>query len=340
MISKSLKRVALLSCVALSLAACETMNGVFSSDDSAQTAAAAPKAAENTVPCPPIHIVEELSMLHQFLDDAAQRSENALSNARITNVKGICHQSGANVVVDMDIAFEGALGPKAKGWNTERPSFAYPYFVAVTTPDGQILAKEIFAAAIGYDKAQQRTAVVENLRQVIPVSGGTFTGSPELMLGFQLTDQELVYNRAVIYAAKSPEERAKMPPVVSSLPDSPPPVKKAPVKKKVVKKPPQPKDKPAAAVSTTAPADAMTAPAGTTAAATAPVSPAAPVAPATTDPAAPAVAAPTAPAPAAIEELPAEEVAPPPTPLAPAVTAPAPAAQPEDLTAPPPNGLR
>ncbi len=146
--------------------------------------------------CPPVSIIEELDSLHQFSNPNSPKPAEKISSIKLQDLGAKCKTNENNIVVELDLTFEGRLGPKARVWNTDKPSFAYPYFLAITTPQGNIVAKEVFAAAVSYGKDEQNVTHKESLRQIIPIAGD-YDSRHSILVGFQLTEGELAYNRAL-----------------------------------------------------------------------------------------------------------------------------------------------
>lgn len=170
-----------------------------------ETIVAVAETASEAVPCPAVSVIGELNAMHQFTDPGKPSSGSRISSIRMTDLKTGCKRNRNNLAIDMDIVFEGTLGPRARIWNTDKPSFAYPYFVALTRPDGEIIAKEVFAATMSYDKNQEAVLHTESLRQIIP-AGNASDMPGSILIGFQLTDDELAYNRAPVDAAPQPDQ--------------------------------------------------------------------------------------------------------------------------------------
>ena len=68
------------------------------------------------------------------------------------------------------------------------------YFVAVTGPGDQILAKETFGTRLDF-AGRNRIGVAEELAQRIPLPSDSDPGSYAVLVGFQLTPEELADNR-------------------------------------------------------------------------------------------------------------------------------------------------
>lgn len=163
--------------------------------DEKALAAAAMTEIATPVECPRVDVVDELSSLHQFVD-GNNEAAGAISSVTITAIDSLCSINEQNVVVDMDIIMQARLGPRAKAAATDKPSFSYPYFIAITTPSGDISAREVFAATIAYDADEESLTHNEKMRQVIPLTGDYSPRQYEIMVGFQLSPAELAYNRA------------------------------------------------------------------------------------------------------------------------------------------------
>jgi hypothetical protein len=344
-------RTAALALVVVGLSGCETMQQTVASarekissisfsgkpDEPSPSAEVSTALAEQASGCPQVEVVKELSTMHQFMEGGTSRAENEISSIRLVDFDTTCKRNENNVVVDIDARFEGTLGPKAQKWNADHPGFAYPYFVAVTAPNGTIIAKEVFPVTVSFEKGQDRVMHEEHLTHIIPVQG-EFGSQQHMLMGFQLTEADLAYNRALLGLSDTHTAETALGQNNPALVFKGDPAVDKTVKKAKPKKVARPASKPAT------PAPAITAPAPastetTPAAVVTPVesAPAAP-APVATDPmASPAVADPFAEsAPAAMpSETPtsAPDVTPSPSPApASATTEPAPAAAPNAIT--------
>lgn len=196
----------------LSLSACETLDnmgqsvsGIFSGD---QSSAEAQQAEANTIMkaeasanCPSIQIMSDLKSLAQFVDDTAPSAETNISSINIMDVETACNQTDKATEIALTITFDGQTGPKARGKNSGTANFSYPYFIAVTDSNGDILAKEIFAASLSYSKGQDTVKQIETINQLLPNTSEV--SGYNILVGFQLNEAQLQYNRD--QAAKAAE---------------------------------------------------------------------------------------------------------------------------------------
>lgn len=195
------------------LTGCETVNGAMTDmkgafsrlgggNEVAAAPAEEPLIAAYGVDCPRVGVVEDLNSLTQLSDESGKLGTE-ISSARMASVQSQCAINDKNVIVDMDIMFEGRMGPKGRVKPDDMPSFSYPYFIAITTPSGSITAKEVFTATVAYEANQDTMNHAEQIRQVIPLTGEYNPSDFEILVGFQLSPAELAYNRANPAAAST-----------------------------------------------------------------------------------------------------------------------------------------
>jgi hypothetical protein len=197
--------VPLFAAFALLLGGCQTWQGI-QQDFGAMTTAIGEKTAdvkaamaENTAAptCPPVNVDPQLDSASEFIDMENPSEENAVSHINLVRTASECQPDGDFVVMRIDLAFEGRLGPKARRKQGDRPFFAYPYFVVVTDNQGNELARELFAASITYEEDQDAVQLVETIRQRLPLADNGRLPPYQIHIGFQLTEEQLFYNASL-----------------------------------------------------------------------------------------------------------------------------------------------
>ena len=148
--------------------------------------------------CPRIEVVDELSMLSEYNDPKDRVQNERISGIEIVRADSTCQYDERSVTVDLKLTFNGTLGPQGKTSPADTPFFSYPYFVAVTSSDDKILAKEIFAASMTYAAGENTKTYHETLRQIIPAENRTQGSRYKIMVGFQLTKEQLTENRTIL----------------------------------------------------------------------------------------------------------------------------------------------
>jgi hypothetical protein len=162
--------------------------------DPPQSRSHAIEAASSSGNCPEVRIVADLNQAHQFTHNDKPRPQENISSIWMRDVQDECSIVKNSVAIDITLAFEGAIGPRGKLHDGDKPGFSYPYFVAITNNEGRIIAKEVFAVTLSYDGAEKTRTKIEKIRQVIPSEGQNYKNH-KILIGFQLNDQELAFNR-------------------------------------------------------------------------------------------------------------------------------------------------
>jgi len=151
--------------------------------------------AEDEVPgCPAVSLVEELQSAYVFENDASTDPDLNISNVWITDVASNCVLENERTIIEIALKFEGQTGPRARLKANGPTMYSYPFFAAVTTPQGRVLRKEFYAADLTYRSADDYVTATKTVRFVIP--GKLRQQSlQDVLIGFQLTPNQLQYNR-------------------------------------------------------------------------------------------------------------------------------------------------
>lgn len=207
---RSMPALGMFVIMALALAACETVNtisqrlsaiefpslgGVF--EDEAKS------VADGS--CPPVRVVPELATLTEFSPMAEATDKNLVSKVVIDDLRAECKGiKRGSLTLEVAMTLDGRVGSRARLSPSERPTFVYPYFVALTTTDGKIIAKEIHAASMTYGKNENARRVDESREHVFAFDSSK-ASEYRILVGFQLTDEQLAYNRAAPSQENAPQ---------------------------------------------------------------------------------------------------------------------------------------
>ena len=164
--------------------------------------------------CPSVYVVEDLSQLYKFAPADVREAENLQSHVVLTMRDSQCVYDTKSVSVDVTLDFAGSLGPKGRFRAADEPLVTHPFFVAIADRGGDVLAKQIFAASLHYKEGLDKANYTETIRQIIPVEGPKDGKEYAVMVGFQLEDNDLYFNRAKArldraQAAKTAKEAKK-----------------------------------------------------------------------------------------------------------------------------------
>lgn len=147
---------------------------------------------ENPPPCPRAAIVADVAQLTQFRQGPGRDPTDVEYAAEILEFGGSCEYRDKNSVVTVvtTISVVAELGPAA---STRRVSV--PYFVAIIDAENNILAKTTFDAAIEFPEGRRRAGVSEQTEQRIPLPAPGKGIDYEVLIGLQLTADQIDFNR-------------------------------------------------------------------------------------------------------------------------------------------------
>jgi hypothetical protein len=137
--------------------------------------------------CPAVGLVGETSTVTKFREKGSYLESDVLYEAYISGLSSSCDEESGGVVADFTFDLTAI-----KGASSGTDQVSLPYFVAVATPGGGIISKQVFNAVVDLSK-DGRGTVREHLQQHIQADGQDFH-TYEVLIGFQLTEDDLVYN--------------------------------------------------------------------------------------------------------------------------------------------------
>jgi len=175
-------RIIALSTALLGLAACQSGSGIGDAFDTRQNAGT----------CPPAGAIYQSSRIVEFNGNGEQ-FPNVEYTGEIVDVRLYCRYAG-NDPVRAEVEIDFALGKGPAGTSNRKD---YGYWVAVTRRSGKVLNKEYFTVRADFSDGDV-TGETELLQRIIiprndeSVSAANF----EVLIGFDLTEDQLAYNRA------------------------------------------------------------------------------------------------------------------------------------------------
>ncbi|MBB4264420.1 hypothetical protein [Roseospira visakhapatnamensis] len=149
---------------------------------------------EEARPCPPVRIDRAASTLTQFRADGGRDLTDVTLEAELVGYQGACEydDDGRAVEVEVTLGFTAALGPGARSRDQ-----TFQYFVAVPRYFPSPVGKKVFDARLVFPEGTDRIRYVgEELRLRLPLDLGESGAAYPVYLGFQLSAEELEYNRA------------------------------------------------------------------------------------------------------------------------------------------------
>ena len=141
--------------------------------------------------CPTAAGVADAAVLSKFRPGPGRDLTDVRYQVRLADVTSECRYDSKGVDVRMRAGFALELGPA----NPDRRA-AYDFFVAITDPNDEIVAKRIFTTPLAFPTNVGYVEHVEELQQRIPLPKGGSAADYKIIIGLQLTAEELEFNRA------------------------------------------------------------------------------------------------------------------------------------------------
>jgi len=145
--------------------------------------------------CPRVAVLNHAASVTKFAASGAMSPANAAYSLELSDIKMTCKYGGGSLnelEANVTLLVTAKRGPKWQGGIGRAV-----YFVVVTDRSGTVLAKRTFPIRFELGKRASMT-FREGSWMFVDLSQGTRTGGAafEIWTGFQLTDNELRYNRA------------------------------------------------------------------------------------------------------------------------------------------------
>ena len=140
-------------------------------------------------------ILHDAQSLTRFNLGPARDITDIQFEAEIFNFRGQCNydEDGEQWKVDVELLVEISVerGPANPGRSIE-----FEYFVVLPGFEGKVGGKQIFAVKGKFDQRKRRLVYRDEVEVTIPLGNPIDVKGAEIVLGFQLTPDELEFNRA------------------------------------------------------------------------------------------------------------------------------------------------
>lgn len=147
------------------------------------------KPGDVALACPKVGIVRELQEVTQFRPGGKDMTDIS-SRAALTDYSGNCEYGSDGVTLNLNLFVLAERGPAMQGNQA-----SYRYFVAVARPDEEAPATKIeFDTTVEFPKGQTRVVTKEELAPKIPVPKDINAKNWKVLVGFQLTPEQLDFN--------------------------------------------------------------------------------------------------------------------------------------------------
>ncbi len=148
-------------------------------------------------PCPRAFILSDGSSVTQFKDGPGRDLTDVQYEAQIAEIKSACKfaadakgKPNQIVGVQVNATLTALRGPALPAATVE-----VPFFVAVTDRQRMVLQKVTFNAKFVFEQGKRRAAVLEETESLITIEEGRQSRDYQIVVGLQLTEDQLQYNR-------------------------------------------------------------------------------------------------------------------------------------------------
>lgn len=147
-------------------------------------------------PCPAVGVLNETDHL-TLLSGSGTDLTDVVARAEIGKVVSKCEYDVEASTITVDIAFDGIaeLGPAANA-----RALNLKTFVAVTRRFNSFDKKQVYEVPVVFEPGQRQVRFVKTVEGTVLPYGGRADGSIyQILVGFQLTPDQIEYNRRVSY---------------------------------------------------------------------------------------------------------------------------------------------
>ena len=138
--------------------------------------------------CPAVGIVKETGTVTRFRSSDSSTQEDVVYTAHISDLAVACEEDDG-VVTNIGFDVAARQGPAG-----DVRQITLPYFVAVVRGGTEIVAKDVYEADLTFEGENGRARVRETIRQHLSIDDLQQTRAYEILIGFQLSDDEFIYN--------------------------------------------------------------------------------------------------------------------------------------------------
>jgi len=141
------------------------------------------------VKCPAAGVISGIDTVSRF-DGHGTAYINLADRATLGEIKSDCSVDEAGVSITVSVSTIAELGPGAAG-----RTFDFPYFVAITDPHDKVVAKRVFTNSVTFKPNENRAGTRDTVTERVPLANPRQATRYHVVLGFQLTEDELAFNR-------------------------------------------------------------------------------------------------------------------------------------------------
>ncbi|HBM90908.1 MAG TPA: hypothetical protein DD400_03405 [Rhodospirillaceae bacterium] len=135
--------------------------------------------------CPQVASLRELDSAQDYGREEASE-KNLVAVATLERIEGQCEYDDDGVEILFDLKMAAQKGPRLGG---EQVNF--PYFISVVSPQGEVLDKKMMSEQFIFEDGVEEVKKIEPLRIFLPLDEGEDASTYRVLLGFQLTPEQI-----------------------------------------------------------------------------------------------------------------------------------------------------
>ena len=140
--------------------------------------------------CPRVSLLNKAEKMVRYRDGPGRDLTDIRYEAKVLDIKSSCKYLDNRVQVEAVIDIVAQKGPASKGVRIQ-----VPFFVAIIDSGQNIIAKKTFASELEFLDRSRRAGVREEIEQIMYLKKGEAGAGYEIIVGLQLTKDQLKQNR-------------------------------------------------------------------------------------------------------------------------------------------------
>ena len=142
--------------------------------------------------CPKVGVISDLDRVTEIEVAASQSKSNILLSSKIQGLRTKCTAGADGITIS--IVFD--LFSKLSRYNIPT-NVDLRYLIATVNPNDQILAKQVYKTTVSFMDGIQITRNTQEVEVFIPSLGDVNFRNHKVLVGFELTEAQLQYNRGI-----------------------------------------------------------------------------------------------------------------------------------------------
>ncbi|MGQ0662022.1 MAG: hypothetical protein ACT4P2_00245, partial [Pseudomonadota bacterium] len=142
-------------------------------------------------PCPSASILAEAATVTRFRDGPGRDLTDVINEGELFDILALCSYGRRGIDVDLQVGVVATRGPADRARAAQ-----FEYFVAILDPERQVVARQRFDVRFEFPDNRARLVRIEELEPQIPLADAALGPRYEILVGFQLTRDELAWNRS------------------------------------------------------------------------------------------------------------------------------------------------